>query len=168
MLNTATQQFQIVGTQRVAALLAQIGHESGKLNKVVESTYYSAAALISLFSRDRISVDDANSYGYTTAQRANSQAIANCIYGRSWGLKHLGNTQSGDGWNYRGRGLIQITGRANYQACGDAVGVDLIGNPDLLAKPQYAALSAAWYWATNGLNTLADAGSFDAISQRRC
>lgn len=79
------------------------------------------------------------------------------------GRKDLGNTATGDGFKFRGRGLIQVTGRANYQRCGDALGVDLINNPDLLAQPQYAALSAAWFWSINGLNTLADTGDIQNI-----
>jgi len=82
------------------------------------------------------------------------------------GRADLGNTVAGDGSKYRGRGLIQITGRANYAACGEALGVDLINHPELLEQPQYACLSAAWFWATKGLNTLADAGEFNTITRR--
>ncbi|MEO8641773.1 glycoside hydrolase family 19 protein [Pseudomonas sp.] len=82
------------------------------------------------------------------------------------GRADLGNTVAGDGFKYRGRGLIQITGRANYAACGEALGVDLINHPEQLEQPQYACLSAAWFWATKGLNTLADAGDLLIITKR--
>jgi putative chitinase len=82
------------------------------------------------------------------------------------GRADLGNTVPGDGSKYRGRGLIQITGRANYAACGEALGLDLINNPQLLEQPQYAAMSAAWFWSTRGLNTLADQGQFVKITRR--
>ena len=156
VLNTAMNAYQIVGTQRVAAFLAQVGHESGQLQHVVENLNYGAQALVATWPSR-----------FTQALAAQvarvPQQIANIAYASRMGN---GDASSGDGWSYRGRGLIQITGRANYQACGDALGVDLIGNPDLLAQPQYAAMSAAWYWATNGLNTLADAGDFDPITRR--
>ena len=71
-----------------------------------------------------------------------------------------------DGSKYRGRDLIQITGRANYMACSEGLGLDLIKQPELLEKPQHSCMSAAWFWATRGLNALADAGQFDRITRR--
>lgn len=130
VLNTAMQRYQIVGSKRVAAFVAQIGHESGQLVYVREI------------------------WGPTPAQA------------KYEGRKDLGNTVAGDGLKYRGRGLIQITGRANYAACGEALGLDLINQPELLEQPKNACLSAAWFWATNGLNTLADADRFEAITRR--
>ena len=130
VLNTAMNQFQIVGAKRVAAFIAQIGHESGQLKYVKEI------------------------WGPTAAQA------------RYEGRADLGNTQPGDGSKYRGRGLIQITGRANYKACGDALGLELINHPELLEKPQHACMSAAWFWATKGLSTLADEGKFETITRR--
>ncbi|OPK07439.1 chitinase [Pseudomonas veronii] len=82
------------------------------------------------------------------------------------GRADLGNTVKGDGSKYRGRGLIQITGRANYAACGEALGLDLISKPELLELPQHAAMSAAWFWSTKGLNTLADHSDFAKITRR--
>lgn len=84
------------------------------------------------------------------------------------GRKDLGNTVAGDGSKYRGRGLIQITGRANYMACGEGLGLDLLALPELLEIPQHACMSAAWFWATRGLNTLADADDFKMITQPCC
>jgi len=78
----------------------------------------------------------------------------------------LGNTLPGDGFRFRGRGLIQITGRANYRSCGEALGVDLEANPDRLAEPAFACRSAAWFWKSHGLNELADAGDFQQITKR--
>lgn len=82
------------------------------------------------------------------------------------GRVDLGNTEPGDGVRFRGRGLIQTTGRANYDRTGDALGVDLIGQPELLAQPELAARSAAWFWREHGLNELADAGDFMRITRR--
>jgi len=80
--------------------------------------------------------------------------------------RRLGNTQRGDGFRYRGRGPIQVTGRANYKKYGDLLGVDLVGNPDLAATPQYAFSTAGLFWKLNGLNELADVQDFVAITKR--
>jgi putative chitinase len=82
------------------------------------------------------------------------------------GRKDLGNTQSGDGFKFRGRGLLQTTGRHNYSKTGAALGVDLVANPAKLAEPILAARSAAWFWKSHGLNEIADAGDFLAITKR--
>jgi putative chitinase len=77
----------------------------------------------------------------------------------------LGNVAPGDGFKYRGRGLIQLTGRANYKRAGDALGVDLIAQPELLGEPALACRSAGWFWLTHGCNELADAGKFERITR---
>lgn len=78
----------------------------------------------------------------------------------------LGNVAPGDGFKYRGRGLIQLTGRGNYRECGEALGVNLIDQPELLGEPALACRSAGWFWKTRGCNELADAGDFEAITRR--
>lgn len=82
------------------------------------------------------------------------------------GRADLGNTVKGDGSKYRGRGLIQITGRANYAQCGEALGLDLVDKPELLELPQHAAMSAAWFWKQKRLNDLADRDQFLTITRR--
>lgn len=82
------------------------------------------------------------------------------------GRRDLGNVVTGDGTRYKGRGLIQVTGRANYKACGEALGLDLIDTPELLEQPINACRSAAWFWKTHGLNELADAGDQIKITRR--
>lgn len=82
------------------------------------------------------------------------------------GRADLGNTEPGDGFRFKGRGLLQTTGRANYQRTGDALGVDLLADPTLLATPELAARSAGWYWREHGLNALADAGNFMLVTRR--
>jgi putative chitinase len=154
VLNTAMAKYGIVTRLRSAAFIAQIGHESGQLARLVENLNYSAEGLMKTWP-GRFDLPRA------TAAARKPEQIANIAYG-----ERMGNAAPGDGWKYRGRGLIQVTGKSNYAACGDALGLDLIGSPERLEQPQYAALSAAWYWAINGLNTLADAGDLKGITQR--
>jgi predicted chitinase len=82
------------------------------------------------------------------------------------GRKDLGNTQLGDGKRFKGRGPIQLTGRANYKTFGELLGVDFVGNPDLAATPEWGFLTAALYWKRKGLNELADVGDFKTITKR--
>lgn len=154
VLNAAMNRYQIVGVRRLAAFIAQVGHESGQLARLVENLNYSADALRMTWP-SRFDVELA------TAAARKPELIANIAYGN-----RMGNTAPSDGWKYRGRGLIQITGKNNYRACSEALGLDLIAQPELLEKPRHACMSAAWYWATSGLNALAEAGKFEAITQR--
>jgi putative chitinase len=82
------------------------------------------------------------------------------------GREDLGNTEPGDGRRYMGRGLIQVTGRANYARMSGALGFDFVASPEALEQPHWAALSAGWYWHARGLNALADAGDFERITRR--
>jgi len=82
------------------------------------------------------------------------------------GRADLGNTQRGDGVRFRGRGLLQVTGRTNYAACGKALGLDLLAQPDLIEQTVNACRSAGWFWQTRGLNALADAGDQERVTRR--
>lgn len=135
-LNAAMERFLINTPKRIAAFLAQVGHESGQLQYVRE-----------LGNNQYLSKYDTG----TLALR-------------------LGNTPEadGDGQKYRGRGLIQITGRSNYRQCSLGLFGDerLLSLPELLEQPQWAAESAAWFWQQNGLNELADRDQFNTITRR--
>jgi len=154
VLNTAMGKYAIVTRLRVAAFIAQVGHESGQLMRLVENLNYSAEGLMKTWP-SRFDLVRA------TAAARKPEQIANIVY-----AGRMGNTEPGDGWKYRGRGLFQVTGRANYAACGEALGLGLLKCPELLEEPQHAAMSAAWFWHRAGLNTLADAGDFLLITKR--
>ena len=140
--------------ERLCMFLVQVGHESNDLKSLSESLNYASTAIPKLFSSNRITKHQADAYGRTSSQPANQQELANIIYGGNWGEKNLGNTQVGDGWKYKGRGPIQLTGRANYTKCGKAIGVDLISSPELLAEdPDTSVASAVWFFETNTKGT---------------
>ncbi len=155
-LSQAMARYGITTRPRVAAFLAQIGHESAGLSRVEETLRYTAPRLLQVFPRH---FDDASAKAYANKP----EAIASRVYGGRLGN---GIEASGDGWRYRGRGLIQITGRANYAEQAVFLGLPLLAEPDLLAQPGPAALSAAAYWHARGLNALADAQHFDQITRR--
>ncbi|WP_191485370.1 glycoside hydrolase family 19 protein [Pseudomonas sp. FEN] len=158
VLNTAMNAYQIVTTQRVAAFLAQAGHESGQLRSVVENLNYDAQALVATWP---------NRFTPALAAQVARQPeqIANIVYASRM---DNGDASSGDGWSYRGRGLIQITGRSNYRQCSLGLFGDerLLQQPELLEQPQWAAESAAWFWEQQGLNALADADQFNSITRK--
>ena len=140
--------------ERFCMFLAQIGHESRDLNSLTENLNYSVEALLKLFGRHRISLEDAHKYGRKAGQTANQETLANILYGGEWGRRNLGNTEWGDGWKYRGRGAKQITGKHNYKVCGDAIGVDLVITPELLERDKLVSLQAAtWYFDTRTTGT---------------
>lgn len=137
---------------RLRAFLAQIGHESGDLRYTEENLNYSADALRRVFPK--YFPDDATASRY--ARRP--EMIANRVYAARLGN---GDEESGDGWRYRGRGLIQLTGKENYIKVGAGMhglpsGVSPVGTPDIIAQPRWAVESAAWWWEAHGLNALAD------------
>ena len=148
--------FEINTVRRVAAFIAQMAHESG-LKPRSENLNYSVEGLLKTFGRHRISAADAQRYGRIDGkQRANQEAIANCIYGGEWGRKNLGNTEPGDGWKMRGGGPLQNTGRANWQGFADTLGMTLDEALAYGRTLEGGIMAAAWFWETNDINRLAD------------
>lgn len=153
--------------RRASGFLAQVHVESGGFRTVTESLNYSSDALKKMFGRHRISLADADKFGRNSEHEAHQNALANILYGGEWGSKNLGNTQAGDGWRFRGRGLKQLTGRDNYRRFSRAWLGDesLLNNPDRVADPAGAVASSIWFWKANGLNQISDRGSVDAITK---
>ncbi|EMB3198926.1 glycoside hydrolase family 19 protein [Salmonella enterica] len=156
-ITAAMSEFGITAPLDQAMFLAQIGHESGGFTRIVENLNYSADGLKSTFGK-YFPGDTAQIYGRTAAHPANQKAIANIVYAH-----RMGNIEENDGWNYRGRGLIQITGHDNYRDCGAGLGTDLILSPQLLEKDEYAARSAAWFFASKGC--LKRSGDIKAVTK---
>lgn len=154
---------------RLAHFFAQADHESG-LKPKVENLNYSVLGLIDTFGSKRISHTQAYEYGRSANHSANQQAIANIVYGGTWGRENLGNTQPGDGWKYRGRGIFQVTGRSNYMqltawAKSKGIQADYVENPDLLLNESDSIIAAVWYWNTRGLSMYADKDDVYSVSK---
>lgn len=166
-LNHACARWDITSNQRLRQFLAQLAHESAGFTRLEENLNYSAEALRAKFSRERISESMCDLYGRSPKHPADREAIANAIYGGEWGRKHLGNTEPGDGWAFRGKGLIQITGRDNTRRCSRALFDDerLLHHPELLLEPEGAAQSAGWFWYNHDLNRKADADDLEGITR---
>lgn len=163
----AFKKYAINTPKRIAHFLAQLHEETGGFIRLSENLNYSPAGLIETFGTNQISTTQANLYGRTAKHPANQEAIANIVYGGAWGKANLGNTQVGDGWRFRGRGLIQLTGRANYQAYKNYSGVDVITNPDLASRPDVAIDIAGWFWGVQyKLNPIADSNNITAITKK--
>lgn len=145
--NTFFVRYEIITPERKAAFLAQIGHESNHLKCVEENLNYSAAGLRQTFGKYFPTDEAAIRYARKPEQ------IANIIYAGRMGN---GGVESGDGWRYRGRGLLQITGRENYSYLGKLTGADLLTYPEKLTLPKLAVQSACLWWQSKGLNTLSD------------
>jgi putative chitinase len=153
MIPDTAAKFQINTPLRLAHFLAQCGHESGGFRATQENLNYSAKGLAGIFKK----------YFPTEASAApyarNPQKIASKVYGGRMGN---GPESTGEGYKFRGRGYIQLTGKENYTAFGKSIGEDMVANPDKVAS-QYALLSAAWFFSKNGLHKMADEGASDTV-----
>ncbi len=155
-INRTLVRYAINSPLRINHFLAQIFHESGNLRTLKENLNYSTVRLTQIFKKYFPTV--MTTYGYAN----NPQKIANKVYANRMGN---GPESSNDGFKYKGRGAIQLTGKDNYQQLSDDLGIDFINKPELLETIEYALLSAGWYWDKNNLNALADADNLLGITK---
>ena len=158
-MNEVFPKYEINTNRRVAAFLAQCGHESGGWRTFSENLNYSAKALDAVFGKYfKRAGRDAEDYA------RQPEKIANVVYANRM---DNGDTASGDGWRYRGRGPIQLTGKHNYAKFSDDMDVDAVNNPDMVSEDKEVALmSAIWYWNSNKLNRYADSGDIKTLTKR--
>jgi len=155
-LQFVCDKYEINTPARVAGFLAQTGHESGGFRFTSEDLHYRAEALTRVWPT-RFPPGIAESYAMQP------ERIANRAYADRMGN---GDEASGDGWKYRGRGLIQLTGADNYADFSLSADNEALSDPDSVAEPELAALSAGWFWSRNGLNALADAKDIVGMTRR--
>jgi putative chitinase len=156
-LNDTFEKFEINTPKRMASFIGQCMHESGHFKVMEENLNYSAVRLTQVFPR--ISLDKA-----TFAISKGKEAVAELMYGHR---ADLGNVNDGDGGKFLGRGLIQLTGRANYTSFAHAIErPEIVENSSLVATPEYACLSAGWFWSTRKLNTQADTDDYTTMTKR--
>jgi len=151
------QRYEINTPERQAAFIGQCAHESANFKTLEENLNYSAEGLMKTWPSRFPTLDVAQPY------HRNPEKIANRVYGGRMGN---GTEETGDGWLYHGRGLIQLTGKDNYTLAGDALSMDFIHSPDYVLVPKYAALTAGWYWNKRNLNKEADAKDYTAMTKK--
>ena len=157
-LNVTAEYYEMfVNVKRVAAFLAQIAHESGGFNFVIENLNYSADGLRKIFGKYFTTQELAAEYA------RKPEKIANRVYANR--MKN-GDENSGDGFRFRGRGLIQLTGRDNYTRFSEALGISLDETVEYLETPNGAVVSAGWFWDNNKLNAYCDKDDFIGLTKR--
>jgi len=153
------EKFGVNTALRLAHFLAQAGHESGGFRVTQENLNYSAKGLVGIFKKYFKRPDGTVDEPKAAAYAKKPEKIANLVYGGRMGN---GAEASGDGYKFRGRGYIQLTGKDNYTAFGKSIGENVCANPQVVAE-KYALLSAAWFFSKNGLHKMADGGATDAV-----
>jgi len=156
-LEEVFHRYEINTPSRQAAFIGQCAHESANFRTLEENLNYSAEALMKTWPSRFPTLEAAQPY------HRNPEKIANRVYGGRMGN---GTEETGDGWLYHGRGLIQLTGKDNYTLAGDALGMDFVHSPDYVLVPKYAALTAGWYWNKRQLNKEADAKDYIAMTKK--
>lgn len=155
-------KYGITTERRVAHFLSQCAHESGGFKRLEENLNYSSKALRSVFGRYFGSAPKASADEYAR----NPEMIANRVYNDTYRKYKMGNTQEGDGWRFRGRGLKQLTGRDNYTRFGKSVGMSAEEAAEYVATPAGAIESACWFWDTNKLNDIADGDDVKRMTKK--
>ena len=161
-LITAMTEFEINTKPRIGMFLANLAHESGGLSVFAENLNYSAEALARVWPK-RFKGEDGQPNGLAKTIARDPKTIANVVYADRMGN---GSVSSGDGWKHRGRGPIQITGKANQGRIGAKLGVDLVSRPELLEEPLIGCRASAMFWADAGCNAFADKGDFDGVCDK--
>jgi putative chitinase len=156
-LNETFARFDISTPIRQASFIGQCGHECGSFKVLEENLNYRAETLMKLWKSRFPTIEIANEYA------RNAKKIANKVYSSRMGNR---DEASGDGYRFRGRGCIQLTGHANYFHAGQACGEDFVMQPDLVATPKYAAMTAGWFWSTHKLNQYADARDYATMTKK--
>lgn len=156
-LEEVFQRYEINTPLRQAAFIGQCAHESANFKTLEENLNYSAEGLMKIWPSRFPTLEAAQPY------HRNPEKIANRVYGGRMGN---GTEETGDGWLYHGRGLIQLTGKDNYKMAGDALDMDFVHSPDYVLVPKYAALTAGWFWNKRGLNKEADAKDYTAMTKK--
>ncbi|QBP75416.1 glycoside hydrolase family 19 protein [Herbaspirillum huttiense] len=159
-LNAAMREFGIVTAQRQGMFLANVGAESGQLSTLVENLNYSADRIRQIGNASPAGSRWRSLVPRAVELAANPERMGNAVYCNRMGN---GDEASGEGFLYRGRGLLQTTGKTNYIALMMALGIDCAVHPELLEQPEGAARAAAYYWHANDLSEYADAGDFDGV-----
>jgi putative chitinase len=156
-LNTTFDRFDISHPLRQAAFIGQAAHESGNFKMLVENLNYRAETLMKVWPKRFPTLEFAKQY------ERDPKKIANSVYANRMGNR---DEASGDGFRFRGRGLFQTTGHAGYYHAGQALGEDFVMQPDLVATPQYAALTAGFFWSTHKLNQYADSRDYKMMTKK--
>ncbi len=154
---TALDTAGVTDINERAMFMAQMSHESGGFTRLTENLNYKPARLLAIFPKKFTSLEDAQA-----VVGGGQSAIAERIYGNR---KTLGNVHPGDGFRFRGRGIVQLTGRSNYRQAGQAIGIDLEASPDKAAELEVAVKAALWFWQSRNISSPAQKGDVEKVTR---